>query len=77
MSEEMTPSDAPMQRANAPPTCSSASSKATRRLADEENRHSDMVTKTARLREQCLARDAAEAGAKKNEAKRAQEVSID
>jgi hypothetical protein len=48
-----------------------------RRLADEEKRHSDMVTKTARLREQCLARDAAEAGAKKNEAKRAQEVSID
>jgi len=39
------------------------------RLADEEQRHSDMLDKTARLREQRLARDAAEAEAAKNEAK--------
>jgi hypothetical protein len=30
------------------------------RLADQEQRHSDMLDKTARLREQRLARDAAE-----------------
>ena len=40
-----------------------------RRIVEEENRHSDMLAKTARLREQRLARDAAEAGAAKNEAK--------
>jgi hypothetical protein len=32
-----------------------------RRLADEEQRHGDMLAKTASLREQRLARDAAEA----------------
>ena len=31
-----------------------------RRVTDEEKRHNDMVAKTARLREQRLARDAAE-----------------
>ena len=36
-----------------------------RRIAEEEKRHNDMVTKIARLREQRLARDAAEAGAAK------------
>jgi hypothetical protein len=36
-----------------------------RRIAEEGKRHSAMLTKTARLREQRLARDAAEA-AKKN-----------
>ncbi len=40
-----------------------------RRISEEEKRHSDMLAKTARFREQRLARDAAEAGAKKNEAK--------
>ena len=41
-----------------------------RRIAEEEKRHSDMVAKTTRLREQRLARDAAEAEtAKKKNAK--------
>jgi hypothetical protein len=35
------------------------------RLADEESLHSDVLAKTARLREQRLARDAAEAAKKK------------
>ena len=39
------------------------------RVADEEKRHGDMVAKTARLREQRLARDAAEAATKKEKAK--------
>ena len=38
-----------------------------RRVADEERRHSDMISKTARLRRQRLARDAAEAEAEKAE----------
>ena len=40
-----------------------------RRVADEEKRHSDMLAKTARLREQRLARDAAEAEAGKKKTK--------
>jgi hypothetical protein len=40
-----------------------------RRVTDEEKRLNDMVAKTARLREQRLARDAAEAEAGKGEAK--------
>jgi hypothetical protein len=35
------------------------------RVADEERRHSNMLAKTTRLREQRLARDAAEAGTAK------------
>ena len=40
-----------------------------RRIAEEEKRHSDMVAKTSRLREQRLARDAAASGGAKNEEK--------
>jgi hypothetical protein len=40
-----------------------------RRIAEEEKRHSDMLSKTARLREQRLARDATEAGTAKNDSK--------
>ncbi len=41
-----------------------------RRVTDEERRHSNMLAKTTRLREQRLARDAAEAEtAKKKNAK--------
>jgi len=39
------------------------------RVADEKKRHGDMIAKTARLREQRLARDAAEAEIKKEKAK--------
>ena len=39
-----------------------------RRIAEEEKRHSDMVAKTTRLREQRLARDAA-SGTAENEEK--------
>jgi hypothetical protein len=39
------------------------------RVADEERRHSNMLAKTARLRDQRLARDAAEAEAAKKNAK--------
>ena len=39
------------------------------RVADEERRHSNMLAKTARLRKQRLARDAAEAVAAKKNAK--------
>jgi hypothetical protein len=39
-----------------------------RRIAEEEKRHSDMVAKTTRLREQRLARDAA-SGTTENEEK--------
>jgi rubrerythrin len=38
------------------------------RVADEERRHSNMLAKTARLREQRLARDAAEEKTAKSEA---------
>jgi len=38
------------------------------RLADEEQRHSNMLDKTARLREQRLARDAAETEAAEKKA---------
>jgi rubrerythrin len=48
----------------------SASKKAIRRIADEEQRHSDMLDKTNRLREQRLARDTAEAEAAKGKTKR-------
>ena len=40
-----------------------------RRIAEEEKRHSDMVAKTTRLREQRLARDAVASGGAKNEEK--------
>ena len=40
-----------------------------RRLADEKQRHSDMVAKTARLRKQRVARNAAEAEAARGETK--------
>jgi hypothetical protein len=40
-----------------------------RRIAEETKRHSAMLTKTARLREQRLARDAAEAASAKKKAK--------
>jgi hypothetical protein len=40
-----------------------------RRVTDEENRHSDMVAKTARLRKQRLERDAAEDEVRKDEPK--------
>ena len=40
-----------------------------RRIAEEGKRHSDMLAKTTRLREQRLARDAAEAEAAKKNAK--------
>ena len=40
-----------------------------RRVTDEEKRHNDMVAKTARLREQRLARDAAGTEAAKEKAK--------
>jgi hypothetical protein len=39
------------------------------RVADEERRHSNMLAKTTRLREQRLARDAAASGGAKNEEK--------
>jgi hypothetical protein len=39
------------------------------RVADEERRHSNMLAKTARLRDQRLTRDAAEAEAAKKNAK--------
>lgn len=39
-----------------------------RRVAEEEKRHSDMLSKTARLRKQRLARDAAEEKTARSEA---------
>jgi hypothetical protein len=36
-----------------------------RRISEEEKRHNDMLAKTARLREQRLARDATQAGQRK------------
>lgn len=46
-----------------------------RRIAEEEKRHSDMVAKTTRLREQRLARDAASGSAKNEEKPKGRETS--
>jgi len=65
----MTPSDDPRLRQDALLSCLSASSKASDASPMRRNAICDMLAKTARLREQRLARDAAEAETAKKNAK--------